>query len=67
MIKNNFGFSIINKNSVKDELANNAIKQITIKEKIFKDKIILAYKDNKKIKIINEFIKILKKQYSKEN
>ena len=51
----------------KDELANNAIKQITIKEKIFKDKIILAYKDNKKIKIINEFIKILKKQYSKEN
>lgn len=67
MIKNNFGFSIINKNSVKDELANNTIKQITIKEKIFKDKIILAYKDNKKIKIINEFIKILKKQYSREN
>lgn len=67
MIKNNLGFSIINKNSVKDELNNNVIKQITIKENIFRDKIILAYKNNKKIKITKEFIKILKKQYSEEN
>lgn len=67
MIKNNVGFSIVNENSVKSELYNDEIKKIQIKEKIFEDKIIIAYKNNKKIKIINEFVKILKKQYNGES
>lgn len=67
MIKNNIGFSIVSENSVERELADNEIKQIPVGEEIFKDKITVAYKNNKKFKIINEFVKILKKQYGEEN
>lgn len=66
MIKNNIGFSIVNENSVKKELTNNEIKKISIEEKIFEDKIVIVYKNNKNSKIINEFIKILKEQYNEE-
>lgn len=66
MIKNNIGFSIVNENSVKKELTNNEIKKISIGEKIFEDKIVIVYKNNKNSKIINEFIKILKEQYNEE-
>ena len=66
MIKNNIGFSIVNENSVKKELTSNEIKKISIEEKIFEDKIVIVYKNNKNSKIINEFIKILKEQYNEE-
>lgn len=66
MIKNNIGFSIVNEASVKNELINNDIKTIYIKERIFKDKIVIAYKNNKNSETIHKFIEILENQY-KEN
>ena len=66
MIKENIGLSLVNEDSVKTELINGEIKKIIVEENIFKDKIIIAYKNNKKSKIINEFIKILIKQYTEE-
>ncbi len=67
MIKNNIGFSIVNEASVKNELINNDIKTIYIKERIFKDKIVIAYKNNKNSETIHKFIEILENQYKESN
>lgn len=67
LIKDNIGLSIVNEASIKTELLNGDIKKINIKEKIFKDKIVIAYKNNQKIKFINKFVETLLNKYSEEN
>ena len=66
MIKDDIGLSLIAEESIKTELINGDIKKIDIKDEIFKDKIVIAYKNNKKSKNINNFINILTKKYDKE-
>lgn len=66
LIKENIGLCIINEESVKKELLNGSIKKINITEEIFKDKIVIIYKDNKKSNLINKFIEELFKSYGKE-
>lgn len=67
LIKDNIGLSIVNEASVKTELLNGEIKQINVKEKIFKDKIVIVYKNGQKTRFINKFIEILLEKYNKEN
>ena len=66
LIKDDIGLSLIAEESIKTELINGDIKKIDIKDEIFKDKIVIAYKNNKKSKNINNFINILTKKYDKE-
>ena len=67
LIKDNIGLSIVAEAYIKTELLNGEIKKINIKEKIFKDKIVIVYKNNQKMRFINKFVENLLKKYSREN
>lgn len=67
LIKDNIGLSIVNEASIKEELLSGEIKQINVKEEIFKDKIVIVYKNNQKIKFINKFVEMLIEKYNKED
>ena len=63
LVKDNVGIGLMTKESVMTELVNGEIKPINIKEELFKDKIIIVYKNNKNIKNINNFIELLISKY----
>lgn len=52
--------------SIKSELIKGDIKNLNVKNEIFKDKVIIVYKNNKKINIINNFVNTLKSKYNWE-
>lgn len=66
LIKDDVGLSLIAEESIKTDLINGDIKKINIKDEIFKDKIVIVYKNNKNSKNIIKFINILTKKYDKE-
>lgn len=66
LIKDDVGLSLVPEESVKSELINGDIKKINIKNEIFKDKVIIACKNSKKINIINSFVNTLKDKYNWE-
>ena len=47
-------------------MASGIVKEIKVKEKLFRDNICIVYKKNKNINNINRFIRILEKQYKEE-
>ena len=63
LIKDDLGISLVLEDSVKTELINGDIKKINIDNNLFKDKIVIVYKNGKKDKIINSFIDILFSKY----
>lgn len=63
LIKDNVGICLINKSAVIEELVSGDIQEIKIAESIFKDNIVLTYKNKKNINI---FIDELRKVYKEE-
>lgn len=66
LIKDDIGLSLVPEESIKSELIKGDIKKINIQNKIFKDKVVIAYKNNKKVNIINNFVNTLKDKYNGE-
>lgn len=66
LVKDDIGLCLLPAESIKSELVNGEIKKVNIKNEIFKDKIVIVYKNNKKISIIKNFIDHLKARYNKE-
>lgn len=66
LISENFGIGIVNEESISKELNDGTIKKINIQEKLFDDKIVAVYKNNKKINLSKKFITILLKEYNEE-
>lgn len=66
LIKDDIGLSLVSEESIKSELIKGDIKKINVKNEIFKDKVIIVYKNNKKINIINDFVNTLKSKYNLE-
>ena len=66
LIKDDIGLSLVPEESIKSELIKGDIKKLNVKNEIFKDKVMIAYKNNKKINIINNFVNTLKEKYNWE-
>lgn len=66
LIKDDIGLSLVPEESIKSELIKGDIKKLNVKNEIFKDKVIIVYKNNKKINIINNFVNTLKSKYNWE-
>ena len=66
LIKDDIGLSLVPEASIKSELIKGDIKKLNVKNEIFKDKVIIVYKNNKKINIINNFVNTLKSKYNWE-
>lgn len=66
LIKDDIGLSLVPEESIKSELIKGDIKNLNVKNEIFKDKVIIVYKNNKKINIINNFVNTLKSKYNWE-
>ena len=64
LIKDDIGLSLVPEESIKFELIKGDIKKLNVKNEIFKDKVIIVYKNNKKINIINNFVNTLKSKYN---
>lgn len=64
LVKDDIGLSLVAEESVKTELVNGDIKKVNIKNNIFKDRVIIVYKNNKKSKNISKFIEILMSKYN---
>lgn len=48
LVKDDIGLCLLPAESIKSELVNGEIKKVNIKNEIFKDKIVIVYKNNKK-------------------
>lgn len=66
LIKDDIGLSLVPEESIKSELIKGDIKKLNVKNEIFKDKVMIVYKNNKKINIINNFVNTLKEKYNWE-
>ena len=63
LIANDVAFSIIPQEYMKEELEQNKVYKIDVEEELFMDKIEVVYKTERKIEIIEKFLKILLNEY----
>lgn len=64
LIKNNVGFSLVNEEYLKKEINSGEVKKLSVVDDIFSDEIIIVFKKDKKINIINKFLEILINEYT---
>jgi len=66
LIKNNIGLCFVNREFVKEELVSGDIKEIKVKEELFKDNVYVVYKDKSNTKI-KSLVDLILKQYEGDN
>lgn len=66
LIKNDVGLCLINKANVVEELASGEMKEIKLKEDLFKDNVVLAYKSSTNLNNIKKFVDVLLNEYKEE-
>lgn len=64
LVEDNVALSIIPREYVKEELEQNKVYKINIKDKLFTDKIEIVHKPERKIEIIEKFLKVLLNEYN---
>ena len=67
LIKNNMGLCFVNKEFVKEELVSGDIKEIKVKEDLFKDNVYIVYKEGKNVSKIKLLVDLLLSEYEGEN
>ena len=66
LIIDDIGLCLINKANVVKELASGEIKEIILKDDLFKDNVCLAYKNSTNLTNIKKFINVLLNEYKEE-
>lgn len=64
LVTDDIALSIFPKESITKELEQNKLNKINIGEKLFKDKIEVAYKNERKDELIEKFLKVLLNEYT---